>query len=268
MRKLIIGFVIGWLTGTMMAKACGIDSDCEVGERAYRIAMPEDKVPTGALIYSHGYKGSAAAAMRNKALIAFAHEQGLALVATKSASDDWLIPGVPEDPNADGQVELEYYDAVIVDLADRHGIDTDRLVATGFSAGGMMVWTLACHRGDAFAAFIPVAGTFWEPVPEICPSYPVSLVHIHGTEDKIVPIEGRSIKTTRQGHVLVAIDRLVETADYEDRVREISANGLSCKAGRAPGGQVVALCTHPGGHSLKMDHLRTGMDILRTEGVF
>ena len=53
------------------AFACGADSNCPIGDRHYRIVMPEGhdgSTPVGALIWSHGYKGSAAGVMRNKGL--------------------------------------------------------------------------------------------------------------------------------------------------------------------------------------------------------
>lgn len=251
------------------AEACGPDSDCKLGDRTYRISLPPGTStgPVGALVYAHGYRGSAKAAMRNSALRDLAHEHGLALVAIKSASSDWLIPGVPENPAETGAREFDYVDAVIADLADRHGIDTDRLIATGFSAGGMMVWNLACHMGDRFAAFLPVAGTFWAPLPRNCSAEPVNLVHVHGTTDKIVPIEGRPIKQTRQGDVMNALElaqRAWGFAPFVSRGDEPRAQGdLDCKVQRNSANKTLAFCLHPGGHSLKMAHLREALALLR-----
>ena len=251
------------------AHACGPDSDCTLGERTYRLDTGDRPAEgRGALIFMHGYKGSAKGTMRNKALRAFADEQGLVLVAANADASDWQIPGVPADPGADGTREYRYFDALVRDLETRHGIDKERLVLSGFSAGAMMVWELACQRGASFSAFIPVAGTFWDPVPQTCPSPPVHLVHIHGTSDKIVPIEGRPIRTTRQGHVLVAIDRLVERGDYEHEVTQQIFGDLDCKTGRNPDGKVLGFCTHPGGHSIKMDYLRAAFRILAERGSF
>ena len=35
-------------------------------------------------------------------------------------------------------------------------------------------------RGQAFAAYAPIAGAFWLPMPANCPGGPVNLSHIHG----------------------------------------------------------------------------------------
>ena len=259
-------FFIAALLMPTAASACGPDTDCILGERTYRIQMPTDAGdgPLGAILYSHGYGGSAKAAMRNKSLRDLADELGMALVATKSASKDWLIPGVPENPSEDGMKEFAYYDALIDELENRFNIDRTRLVATGFSAGGMMVWNLACHRGDAFAAFIPVAGTFWEPVPTSCPSGPVNMVHIHGTADKIVPLAGRRIQQTKQGNVNLAMDRAVAAGQFGNPLKALATfNDLYCKKWMNADGKLLAFCQHPGGHSIKMNYLRAAWTMLQ-----
>lgn len=260
--------VAGSLVAATSAAACGPDTDCQIGDRTYRIQMPEGvDGPVGALIFSHGYRGSAKGTMRNKGLRALANELGVALVATKSASQDWLIPGVPENMAEDGEKEFRYYDDLIDDLQSRFGIDTENLVASGFSAGGMMVWNLACYRGESFRAFIPIAGTFWRPVPDACPSFPVNLVHIHGTSDKIVPLEGRKIAQTHQGSVTKALALQNAAGDFGDPSVKLEVEGdLGCKQWHNADGKFLAFCTHPGGHSIKMDYLRMAWGMLQKAG--
>ena len=98
------------------AVACGPDTDCVLGDRIYRIRIPEDRDATrkiGAIVFAHGYRGSARGVMRNKRLADVAASNGLALIALKSAGADWKIPGTPSDPGADGRIELEYVDALL-----------------------------------------------------------------------------------------------------------------------------------------------------------
>ena len=161
-------FLVALLAGGG-AQACGPDSDCEIGDRNYRIYLPEGfgaDGPGGAIVYSHGYKGSSKGTMRNQSLRRVADELGVALIAGNDAGDDWSLPGAPS-PNYKPEIdEIAYYRAVIADATTRFPIDPDRLLATGFSAGGMMTWNLACDAGDLFAGFAPIAGTFWAPVPD------------------------------------------------------------------------------------------------------
>lgn len=262
---LIVGFAI---VLAAPAQACGVNTDCRIGDRIYRIYMPDSRAePKGALIYAHGYRGSAKGAMRSQPLKRLADELGVALVATKSASEDWLIPGVPENPAETGAKEFEYYDALIDRLESRHLIDRDKLVVAGFSAGGMMVWNLACHRGQSFAGFIPIAGTFWDPVPQSCPSKPVNLIHVHGLKDRIVPLGGRAIKTTRQGDVPTALKRAAEAGAFgEETDVEGMPTGLACKRRENAEGKILVFCTHPGKHSMKMLYLRIAWSMLQDAG--
>ena len=63
-----------------LALACGIDTDCTIGDRTYRIAMP-DGTPKGALIHAHGYRGTAQGVVRNRSLRGAVNGLGLALIA-------------------------------------------------------------------------------------------------------------------------------------------------------------------------------------------
>lgn len=246
------------------AAACGADTDCMLGERTYRVQVPDGVERPGAIVFAHGYRGSANGTMRNQNLRAMADRLGVALVAVKSFEDDWRIPGVPAAPSTDGQVELVYFDALIPALAERHGIDTGRMLFTGFSAGGMMVWQLACERGGMFAGFAPIAGTFWAPVPESCPSGPVHMFHTHGTADKIVPLEGRAIASTRQGRVPAALDML--RAKGYSGAEPFAADGLACERALHGQGHVLEFCTHGGGHSMKVAYIERVWDRLKELG--
>ncbi|MDJ0945368.1 MAG: hypothetical protein QNJ30_18010 [Kiloniellales bacterium] len=235
------------------AAACGPDSDCRLGERTYRIRMPaghDGSSPVGAIMYMHGYRGTAAAIMRNKALGKAVSKLGLALVAPKSLGDDWSIPNAPREYTDD----FAFFDRLLEEITARFAIDPRRIMATGFSAGGMMVWNLACQRGGSFAGFAPIAGTFWAPIPQSCPSPPVHLLHTHGTDDKIVPLRGRPIQKTHQGDVYRALSLFGEAGDF-GAAEAYEVLDLKCERRMNPEGRALELCLHPGGHSLKSEYV-------------
>lgn len=239
------------------AGACGRDSDCEIGGRSYRIALPQGydgTTPIGAIVFAHGYRGTAAGVMRNKALTGLADALGVALIAAQAGGTDWQIPGAPHGVTPDGSEELAYFDALIADATARFAIDPARLVATGFSAGGMMTWFLACNRGDAFAGFAPMSGTFWAPVPETCPTGPVNLIHYHGDADPVVPLGGRPIGDARQGDVREAIAMMARTGDYR-RVGTDRPAGLDCTRQVNGDGKLLELCLFAGKHSFRVENL-------------
>ncbi|MDJ0969496.1 MAG: hypothetical protein QNJ06_06310 [Kiloniellales bacterium] len=239
--------------GTGTAAACGPDSDCRLGDRTYRIRMPaghNGSGSVGAIMYMHGYRGTAAGIMRNKAFGKAVSDLGLALVAPKSLGDDWSIPNAPREYTDD----FAFFDRLLEDITTRFAIDPKRIMATGFSAGGMMVWNLACQRGESFAGFAPIAGTFWAPIPQSCPSQPVHLLHTHGTDDKIVPLRGRPIQKTHQGDVYKALSLFGEAGNFGD-VEAYEDLDLTCERRLNPDGRALELCLHAGGHSFKSKYV-------------
>ncbi len=248
----------GVMLGAGTAFARGPDTDCRLGDRTYRIRMPAGYgggKPIGAIVFAHGYRGSAAQVMANAGLAQVAAELGVALIAAKSAGDDWSLPGAPWSVNKPKFDELAYFDRLVADVARRFPIDEKRLMASGFSAGGMMVWTLACHRSTQFAAFAPIAGTFWQPEPKTCTTPPASLIHIHGDQDRIVPLKGRKIGDTRQGDVPQVIKMYARYGAFGPPQLS-NGGGLRCADRRNPRGHILNFCQFSGGHWLRPDHVR------------
>lgn len=246
------------------AAACGPESDCAVGTRSYRIALPashDGAEPLGAILFVHGYRGTAAGAMRNAALRALADDLGVALIAAQAAGDDWDIPGTPSNLDADGAAELAYFDAVRADAFARFGVDPARTMISGFSAGGMMVWTLICAAGPPAMGHVPVAGTFWQPVPQDCPAPPADVIHIHGTADRIVPMAGRPIGPAQQGDVDAVVAMYAADGAYVPAGPEVRGD-LACERRENPEGRILDLCLFDGGHELRVAQLRSAWERL------
>lgn len=264
---LLLGLVLVAILPSV-AGACGRDTDCVIGDRSYRIAFPDGydgRSTIGAIIFAHGYRGTAQGVMRNRAMTGLASDLGVALVAAQADGFDWNIPGAPNADAGAGDEELLYFDALIEDLTRRFAIDRSRLLASGFSAGAMVVWNLACYRGASFAGFAPVAGTFWDPLPGVCPSRSVNLIHYHGTEDPVVPLQGRKVKNSRQGNVFKAIDLIARSGGYRPAEGEV-APGLSCERRVDQGGRLLELCLFAGQHELKAGHLARAWRVFRLPG--
>lgn len=244
------------------ALACGPDSDCKVGDRSYRLYLPPAAAdgPVGALVFAHGYKGSAAGEMRNMALRKLADEMGMALIALTSAGDDWQLAHTPRAPTRTEALEFAYVDAVLADAATRANLDPARRVMAGFSAGGMMTWTEACGASDRFRGFVALSGTFWAPVPRDCPTPPANLVHIHGTTDTTVPLTGRPIGPTRQGDVGQALAMYAAHGGFTDAAKAEAPGGMTCRTAHNPAGKILTFCTFAGGHAFNTDRLRYGIE--------
>lgn len=245
--------LLGAVTGT--ARACGPDSDCVVGARTYRIRLPPlppGAARIGAILVAHGYRDTAANMMADRDLAAAVSGLGLALVAPQSKGEDWTLPHAPSGGNRPPLDEVADMARLLDDVAARFPVDRGRIMASGMSAGGMLVWHLACHGGGLFAGYAPVSGTFWAPVPTTCPTGPVTILHSHGTDDPVVPLGGRAIRDARQGDVRAAV-RSYAAFGHFGPPAESRVPGLDCTRRVNPGGRVLELCLHPGGHELRAE---------------
>lgn len=259
-----------WPGAIGSARACGPTSDCDLGDRSYRIALPpghDGMAAIGAIVHLHGWRSRPQAVMRNKGLRRVANDLGVALVAPKSKQDDWALVNAPRAPPDAGTVELVFFDRLVDDIAARFNIDTDRLLATGFSAGGMMVWTLACERPGLFAGFAPVAGTFWHPVPATCRAPMRHLFHFHGSRDTMVPLTGRPIAGTRQGNVYQALALYRRNAGVTDAPpARFATLDLDCRRWTGVDRQVLEFCLFDGGHSHRPAYVRHAWERLLALG--
>ena len=251
---------------SLPATACGAETDCSVGDRIYRIALPESgAAPVGAVIWAHGYRGTAAGVMGNGSLRKMILDAGLALIAVQGVDGTWDLPNGPRTADSTGAAEFAYFDEVILDATKRFALDPKRIVASGFSAGAMMVWNLACSHPERFAGFIPVSGTFWLRPPQTCALPVSSIVHFHGNRDTTVPLTGREIGATKQGDVAEALAFYGRFGDFGPATRK-QRGDLTCDSRANAQGNILEFCLFKGGHSFRTEHLRLGLEALRAAG--
>lgn len=108
--------------------------------------------------------------------------------------------------------DVGFVHALLDELRRHYTIDPRRVYAAGMSIGGSLVYQLACSMSDRFAAVAVVAGAM---TAETCnPVHPVSLLHIHGTADQRVPLQGGRGRRTGAGNnwpaILPGIERWCE----------------------------------------------------------
>jgi polyhydroxybutyrate depolymerase len=76
-------------------------------------------------------------------------------------------------------------------LQSEYGLNEEKTFCCGFSNGGFMSYTLACEEPDVFSAIASVSGTMsgytWDNRNI---SEPIPILHIHGVDDEVVPIDG------------------------------------------------------------------------------
>lgn len=82
------------------------------------------------------------------------------------------------------RADVEFLEDLVDQLSPR--VCGDRVLATGFSNGGMMAHRWACE-GERVDALVPVAGPL---MTQECAGEPVPILHVHGTADTVVPARG------------------------------------------------------------------------------
>ncbi|WP_293811111.1 PHB depolymerase family esterase [uncultured Bosea sp.] len=233
--------------------ACPAAPGCSVASGSYRILLPPPATagrPVGAIVFFHGYQGSAEEVIADPSLIAVAKRLGVALIAPDGAGKSWSYPDSP----AKQRDEFAFVGQVLDDVTARFPVDPGRILASGFSQGGSMVWYLACWMPRRFAGFAPIAGAFWEPLPERCDGPRPPLIHVHGTSDMTVPLAGRALRSgARQGDVFKSLAVFAPggcTAGWAEAIRTAAApEDLSCRVATGCGSTArLELCLHAGGH--------------------
>ncbi|MEM8789880.1 MAG: alpha/beta fold hydrolase [Pseudomonadota bacterium] len=235
---------------------------CEIPLGSYRLAMPEGAAPPGgwpALVFYHGAGGTGARTLGNTGMVDRFTARGWAVIAPDGLPrpNSRFGPGWSFHPDRPRQRnEAAFTRAMLADASARFGIDRDRVVLSGFSIGGSLVWYLACAEPDLAAAYAPVGGPFWRPHPvvEDCAG-PVAMFHTHGWRDRVVPLEGRPLGGGRiyQGDVFHGLEILravngctgMRADTFETDENWWRRGWQDCTPGSA-----LEFVLHPGGHAV------------------
>jgi len=161
-------------------------------ERHYYIHHPKD-LPKGApLVFAlHGMGGNAATMRYGLGLNERANTYGFAVVypqgiRLKQGSRHWNA-GFRFSTTDD----LGFLSSLAKHLQNDFGYDPNRTFAMGISMGGFMAYSLACDKTSGFSAIVSVIGTMSQQDWQNCiPNPDISILHIHGDQDPVVPIKG------------------------------------------------------------------------------
>jgi polyhydroxybutyrate depolymerase len=168
-------------------------------DRSYRLYKPKGLPASAALvIVLHGGFGTGDYAERNYGWDQLADSQKFVVAYPNGLNRAWNVNGAGccGRPAKEGVDDVGFITAAVADIEHNIGINASHVYATGMSNGGMMSYTLACDT-TLFAAIGPVSGTQLDP----CRSpHPVSVMHIHGTADPLIPYGGGP------GHGFVHLD--------------------------------------------------------------
>lgn len=123
--------------------------------------------------------------------------------------------------------DVGYLGGLVDDIVADWPIDTKQIYFIGHSNGAWMSYRMACDRADLMAAIGTLAGNAALDASKCNPSKPVSVLHMHGTADDLVPYAASpgavydveqwaqhdGCGTTRTPTVTLDLDQLVAGAE-------------------------------------------------------
>lgn len=205
MKKwIILGLII--LTSSLLA-ACSDDSETteiplpptdEIQtithgelEREYQLFIPDGALEGASLvIMMHGYTSSHLTLKARSMMDDVARENGFVVAyllgTTTIGGPHW---------NADLQLstidDVGFINQVVDQLVTTYNLSEDNVFGSGFSNGAFMTYTMACRSPETFKAIAPVAGLMSGATYDACNDpVPTDILHIHGTGDLVVPMDG------------------------------------------------------------------------------
>lgn len=191
-------------TLTPEASACGPDRAHAAGE--FDETMTSGGVERSYILHvPTGYDGSAAMpvvllfhgfALNGRVMLDYAElgnvadREGFILVSPTGAGDPprWNAQDLPA-----GADDMLFVRDLLAKLDSELCTDPARTFATGYSNGGGMSVRLACEASDRIRAVGLVAAVFLDCTPK------VPVIAFHGTEDPLVPFEGRDETSPDEG---------------------------------------------------------------------
>lgn len=187
-------------TPSTPANHAGVERTIQVGntQRTYHIIVPQkySGSPIPLVLFLHGRGGNAPVFEGTCAMSRKAEEVGFILIYPEALGDPAAWNAGFNRGRLDWVDDVSFIRELIASLRSEFAIDPLRIYVGGYSSGGIMSYRLATELADTVAAFGVMAGTIGARLPDGGtsqipePKVPVSIVHIHGIKDNVVPYDG------------------------------------------------------------------------------
>lgn len=167
--------------------------------RTYIQYLPDNFQPSESLpvIFAlHGLGGSAQD-MANAGFQAIADTARFIVLLPQGADN---FQGQPSWNNATGLAstanDIGLFQQLMDSMVLLYNADPTRIYFTGFSMGSIMSHHMACELNDRVAAIGAMAGTMATSDIQNCqPEYATPVIHLHGTDDSVVPYDEDPLPT-------------------------------------------------------------------------
>jgi len=139
------------------------------------------------VVVIHGAYGSAEQMRSSLGWDALADKDGFEVAYPNGFGKFWnagYCCGIAHSRKVD---DVGFLHGLVEHLVVQDGVDPHRVYAVGMSNGAMMTYAWACARPEDLAGIGPVAGALVAPCQ---PAPAITVVAVHGTADRNVPING------------------------------------------------------------------------------
>ena len=175
------------------------------GDRPATLVLPLEHHggPLPLVIGLHGYGGHAWEFETTTRLTQRVEADEIALLlpqGTEEQSGDqfWNATGWCCDLENSEVDDVEYFHALMEEVESY--IPIDGVYIYGHSNGGFMSYRLACESFPNLVAIASMSGTSFEDEDQCEGANPVSILHIHGTEDDVVLYGGSGASSNAEGY--------------------------------------------------------------------
>jgi len=193
----ILLITFSFLIATIPLQAQAAPSQLVIGGKrpaiAYLPATSQKLAPI--LISIHGYGGAGA---RQESYLKLANEsskRGVVYVVVDGTKDSngsqfWNAASACCDFEKTNVNDVSYLLSLIKEISKKYSVDQKRIYLIGHSNGGFMSYRLACDESSKIAGIVVIAGAMNFDGQGCKPKAPVSVLHIHGSADAVILIDG------------------------------------------------------------------------------
>jgi polyhydroxybutyrate depolymerase len=162
-------------------------------KRRFAVDIPSDYDPAKDYPLLFGFHGSGANYKSLYLLFRKIVEKEKVIgVYPESAEYSWRFQALDNIKNEESDVGFTSF--LMEYMKNNYSVDKERIYATGKSAGGYLCHRLGMELSEQIAAIAPMSSSL-EVNTEANKEFPLSVLQVHGEEDKKVPYEGGSVRT-------------------------------------------------------------------------
>ncbi|MCB0364802.1 MAG: hypothetical protein H6624_17250 [Bdellovibrionaceae bacterium] len=230
-------------------------------ERKTQVSIPStysSEKGSPLIVSFHGLGGNGLQHERNLNMNKLANARGYITAHPDGLNNSWNAGTCCG--NRDGD-DVDFFRTLVTTLSKELCIDPSRIYVTGLSNGGFMSYRLACEASELIAAAAPIAGTIG--VANCLPKRPVSILHLHGTDDTLVKYEGSSLGPG----AVEATERWADLNACPEKTEVLvdKGNWLCEQAKDCSAKSEVTLCTVDQGSHTGPWHYSSGSTVIATD---